>query len=341
MDRINKYFLLNNKLSLLDDTHIKSLIYQNSKDIKHKTWGENKIITIDTIKIFSKKIPIPKKLYDNQFNSSNLYNLPAYYNYGNGSAGINCWRELLLHIKTTNFVLHNVLDNFPLLYHYRIIKDNSKNFISGLNIDDMKTWNNDSNIKKYLTDRLHSEYKIILFLEYIPYVSYIYYEVKFSNKFKDYYSQATKIFNFLHKNGIIHNDNHLGNFLVDDKGILYLTDFGLSLDIDFSLKTDEFNIIKYHKFDNVGIKLNILHYFFKSCINNKNVKKLLKNNEKNFLTDFKIVMNNIDEFNKYVKCDSFIINFTKKYKNLCIKYSEWEELLMKNHGTKNIYFKLT
>jgi hypothetical protein len=40
-------------------------------------------------KIFIKAIPVAKLYQDNQFNTENLYNIPAYYNYGFGSAGVN------------------------------------------------------------------------------------------------------------------------------------------------------------------------------------------------------------------------------------------------------------
>ena len=56
------------------------------------------------------------------FDTSNLYNLPTYYNYPIGSAGINCFRELMMHIKTTKWVLEGKMDNFIMMYHYRIIK---------------------------------------------------------------------------------------------------------------------------------------------------------------------------------------------------------------------------
>ena len=64
--------------------------------------------------------------YKNKYNTSNLFNLPLYYNYGLGSYGINCWRELLMHIKTTNYVLSGQCINFPLLYHYRVIETEPK-----------------------------------------------------------------------------------------------------------------------------------------------------------------------------------------------------------------------
>ena len=127
-NRKNNYNLLNSKLPYLSNDEIKKIISTDKTD-KVK-WGLNKVITFNKTKIFIKAIPITDLFIES--NSSNLYKIPAFYNYGYGSAGINPWREVLLHIKTTNFVLLNKCHNFTLLYHYRIIKDNNNNFNTGL-----------------------------------------------------------------------------------------------------------------------------------------------------------------------------------------------------------------
>ena len=100
--------------------------------------GINSIINLDNKKIFVKSIPLTQKEYDNSFDTKNLYNLPTYYNYGVGSAGINCWRELIMHIKTTNWVLSGEIENFPLLYHYRIVKSNKKPTVSEWEKEELK-----------------------------------------------------------------------------------------------------------------------------------------------------------------------------------------------------------
>lgn len=71
-------------------------------------------------KIFIKSISLSNLFKDNSFDTSNLYDLLVYYNYGFGSSFINTWREFLLHIKTTNYILLNKCDFFLLLYYYRI-----------------------------------------------------------------------------------------------------------------------------------------------------------------------------------------------------------------------------
>jgi serine/threonine protein kinase len=110
----------------------------------------------------------------------------------------------------------------------------------------MKKWDNNKFIKKYLINRSNSEYKIVLFMEYIPYVAGDYMEEN-PSFIKNYYEQATKIIKFLNSQKILYNDVYLFNYLVDDNKNLYLTDFGLSLDTSFNLTKNEINFMKKNK----------------------------------------------------------------------------------------------
>jgi serine/threonine protein kinase len=128
---------------------------------------------------------------------------------------------------------------FPILYHYRIIEDDDNtNIETGLDSKLLKTWDHNDQIVKYLHDRAKSKYKIVMFLEHIPHVAFKYLQSN-NNFVEDFYSQTLQIVNFLEKNGISHNDSHLGNYLVDDKKIVYLTNFGISLSKDFDLDKHE------------------------------------------------------------------------------------------------------
>lgn len=77
MDKHKNYYELNTKLSYISDDDINKIIKDN-KIPKYKKWGLNKIITFNEHKIFIKAIPLSKLYFDNPFNTSNLYDLPAY-----------------------------------------------------------------------------------------------------------------------------------------------------------------------------------------------------------------------------------------------------------------------
>jgi hypothetical protein len=173
-ERLIKYNDLSHKLIYFDEEKIKNI---TSKKIKgYLRCGETGTITVSGTKVFYKKLPLAKKFFDSGIDTSNLYKIPAYYNYnynyGYGSAVVNPWRELITHMSLSNYVIQGETTNFPILYHWRIIKDSDKSFESGLTTKLLDRFGNNKNIIKYLTDRYECEYKIIMFLEYIPNILY-------------------------------------------------------------------------------------------------------------------------------------------------------------------------
>ena len=116
--RVDTYYKLNTHLAHFDNEKLRALF----QDKKHTHgWGPNQTIKLAGTKVFVKKIPVTEIEYNHMFSTKNLYNLPTYYNYGIGSAGFGIFRELVAHIKTTNWVLQASIENFPLMYHYRIL----------------------------------------------------------------------------------------------------------------------------------------------------------------------------------------------------------------------------
>jgi hypothetical protein len=158
-----RYFKLNTQIAQLDTAQLCALF---DAAAEQHGWGRNHTLTIGQSKIFVKRLPITEIEYNNQFSTTNLYNLPMYYHYGVGSAGFGVYRELVANIKITNWVLQGAVANFPLLYHYRIIP------FSGARPDiDMERhsryveyWNNNANIGKYLLDRASAPYELALFI---------------------------------------------------------------------------------------------------------------------------------------------------------------------------------
>lgn len=341
MDKINNdYFLLSTKLSYLSNDEIKNIIkIENEYEYQNKRSGINKIYKFNNTNIFIKAIPIAKLFIENRFDTKNLYDIPAYYNYGFGSAGVNPWRELLLHIKTSNFVLMKKCDFFPLLYHYRIIKDDDNRNIASL-MDEriLKKWNNNKNIIKYLQDRIHSKFKIVLFLEYIPNVSYKYLE---QNPYfvESFYKQTKNIISFINKNGILHNDAHLGNFLVDDNKKVYLSDFGLSLDDDFNLDNNEKKFKQMNnKLDEYYIVDNIMSDYLHNCLHYDKIKKKYNlGSISSFIELHKYLIDNIDIIKNDITISEFQISFIKKKKSMIMNFLIWRHKF-KNSEDKNNYF---
>ena len=150
--RIDLYYKLNTHFVYLDNKQLNSLF---DSEGNKRGWGENHIIKLGKSNVFVKRIPITDHEYNHKFSTKNLYDLPTYYNYGVGSASFGVFREILMHIRTTNWVLQGTIENFPLMYYYRIVSR------SGEKPDmDMewykkyvKYWNSNENIGRYIVDR--------------------------------------------------------------------------------------------------------------------------------------------------------------------------------------------
>lgn len=343
MERRQIYFALNTKIAYMSDKDICDLKKING----NIGYGMTSIVTIDGVKVFMKQIGITDLEYDNKFDTINHYNLPVYYNYGIGSAGINSFRELLLHIKTSNWVLNSDIENFPLLYHYRIIKKNDvpiQKFDDKFKLHaDIKKWNNNKNIEKYILDKNNSKYQIVMFLEYFPEILGNWLKCNFKQT-KSYLSQIIKIINFLKKNGIIHLDTHDRNILVDNNNNIYLTDFGLVLDMEFKLSNEEKDFFrKNNYFAYADVISNIYNIFFSMVAKKEKYFSRYYNfnfrpmHRKERVKLYKKVYDNIYEISRYMKCD-------EKYASLLKKYWEFFEInntflyVMANNDKKDTVF---
>lgn len=337
-NRIKKYYESVNKLAYLSDQSIKKLISSKVKEPKYKKWGITLTITIKGTKYFVKIIPVAELFTENQYDSKNLYNLPAHYNYGFGSAGINPWRELMMHIKTTNFVLENQCENFPLMYHHRIIDYNHNDMIeTGLDENLMAKWDNDKNIENYLKARSESKYKIVLFLEYIPHVLGEYVQ-KHMELTESFYKQANKIIDFLHDNQIHHNDAHNYNYLVDDNNILYLTDFGLVLDKDFDLDKDEIEFWNNNKkLDYYYLIDCIFSIYFNKCYFYDKVKKKYGLDKLDgTIAVTKYLLDNIDVMKKEITLTDYQVKFIKKNSDKIYRFIVWKKEFKNGKNKKYI-----
>lgn len=250
-----------------------------------------------------------------------------HYNYGIGSAGFSPWRELLLHIKTTNFVLTGEIDNFPLLYHYRIVEDGPKESDITKIESYAQIWNNDRNIKIYLEDREVSTMQIILFFEHIEYNLYNALQ-KEKISYENFLLQAFPIINFLNNNDILHMDSHDGNYLVDSNGKLYLADFGISIDNKFNLSQDEKNFIENNSSYDYALTLSILHHFSRGDRKKINAAELQDRN----------IFEILDEIKELLEMDEVRYRKLLEYKDIINIYSNFIKSIKKSPNKETIIF---
>jgi serine/threonine protein kinase len=261
--RTNKYFKLSSQIAQLDNAQLRAIL----EDCESSAgWGKNHTIMLGESQVFVKRLPLTNIEYDSQFSTKNLYDLPTYYNYGVGSAGFGVFRELITHIKTTNWVLEGSIANFPLMYHYRMIPISGQQVAVDLALHNsyVEYWGNSAKIANYILDRANANYELVLFLEYIPHVLDTWLSENL-DKFQQPLDELRTTIDFLRAQGIIHFDAHFQNILTDGDRI-YLTDFGLVLDRSFELTQAEKSFFDLHTFYDYGEILwnlghPILHIF--------------------------------------------------------------------------------
>lgn len=304
-------------------------IFIQGMEKKYKNNSYSKISGYD---VFMKKIPLTTLEYNNMFDTSNLYNLPTFYNYPIGSAGINCFRELTMHIKTTNWVLEGKIKNFIMMYHYRIIK--KENHI----IDDIQKeninkkvetkWNGNKNIKKYLIERLNAPYEIIVVMEYFPITLNEWLKQDITNVYS-YKKQIYPLLNFLQEQHVIHFDSHSKNFVVSKEGIIYMIDFGLVLDLEFNLTKEEIKFFnKNTMFDYGSSIMNILLPLLDHTIYIKDITKQtyfidkykMEYKAENEINNIKTIYNNSNMI-----CD--YLGFPRKYKKIVEEYKKLDFIM--------------
>lgn len=335
MNRHELYNKISEKLIVLTDEEINKLTSIQSDKIK---WGVYGTINLDGNDIFFKKLPLSDKFALNQYNTGNLYDIPVNCNYGFGTAGVNPWRELITHIKTSNWVLTKQIENFPLLYHYRIIKDDEQNFETGMSEQLLERFNY-KNYHLYLEERAKCKYKIVMFLEFIPSMLYKIIE-KDKNYIKEFFPESKKILDFLESNGILHLDTHWGNYLVDSNNKLYLTDFGLVLDKNYDLDENEKLFMDNNKSLPYYYRYESLYVHYTAFIEKNDIisaiPELVDYKKINRIDRFNLILMLIDKINKVVMFPQFYIDALKASKDKILKLVTLREKI-KNITTETVY----
>jgi hypothetical protein len=340
------YFELSSHIAQIDNAQLCSL-FDNST--AHAGWGRHHTLVMGQSKIFVKRIPVTNIEYDNLFSTKNLYDLPMYYHYGVGSAGFGVFRELLTHIKTTNWVLAGAIATFPLMYHYRIIP------ISGARADvDLERhkryveyWGDNANVGRYLLDRANANYEAVLFLEHIPHTVVTWLREN-PRKIHRVIADMRTTITFLRNHGILHLDSHFFNVLADGQRC-YLTDFGLVLDKSFALTQAEQLFYKkniYYDYGQLswglGCHLVGMYRRLPDADKNRVAESIGLSEKARFEEEMRRLLDKIDEIhaNRMMKLDGRFVTSLRKYRPLIRLMNDFYSDLQQNNK-KDTRFKHT
>ena len=338
--RKKKYFELSSQIAQFDNTQLYTLLNDSEVDETSSGWGTNNTFVFEQHKVFIKSVPVTDIEYDNMFSTKNFYDLPTYCSYGLGSTGFGIFRELVTYIKTTNWVLEGAITTFPLMYHYRIIPfTRHRADIDRVRLQKyVEYWGNSKNAGQFFLDRANTNYELVLFLEYIPYVLEGWLRENLDRLEKPLNDLLATIA-FLHEKRIIHFDAHFRNVLTDGEQI-YLTDFGLALDKSFALTEEEKFFFEQNALYDYGeILRNLGHLIqrsYDSCSPNDQYKIMKKYGIRESLKPHQIrsiLLDNIEQIqgDGIMKLDDFYVASIVKYRKIIIMMQDFFSDMWKNN----------
>ena len=283
--RVSQYKTVSKHLENLNDDELLALL-KEGKPLQ-SGWGSTVKLEIEGIPIFVKQVPLNEiegKSKDIK-STENLFNLPVYYQYGVGSGGFSVWRELAAHEITTQWVLTNESQNFPLMYHWRILD----NFQEKKPFDEeefkkyVAYWDNSSAIGERVRANHLASANVVLFIEYIPETlkSWLSKESKKGNvaidraiEMVEKNLQETTF--FLCKKDMLHFDAHFHNIMTDGER-LYFSDFGLAISSRFALSKDELQFFHTHKnYDRYYVATKLTNWIVGNAFGKDSVDKILQ-----------------------------------------------------------------
>ncbi|MFE3037817.1 protein kinase family protein [Streptomyces canus] len=271
--RLAGYGIVSTQLSLLSDHRLGAAVAA-ATPLGSGIGGRSAELDIDGTRVFVKRIPLTDTELrpENVRSTANVFELPMFYQYGVGSAGFGAWRELAVHIMTTNWVLGGEYAGFPLMYHWRVLPDSPpKGFMDELGGLEgaVAHWEGSPAVRDRLEAIGQSSYSLMVFLEHVPHTLAGWLadhrEIAVPaggdrSTFRWVEESLMEGAAFMSSRGLVHFDAHFDNILTDGRQ-LYFADFGLALSSRFELSADERNFLSCHlAYDHCYTASHLLQY---------------------------------------------------------------------------------
>lgn len=192
--------------------------------------GGSSVVDVDGTPVFVKRIPITDRELAHPHSTTNLFGLPAHWQYGMyrlPGPGFNVWRELAANRIVTDGVRAGATAAFPVLYHWRVLPGRPPQAAEHHDIDAVVAWfGGHPAIRARFEALAAATASLVLFLEHLP------------DRLPDWLAdpagraetmerQLFAITSFLQSRELLQLDGHFGNLRADDDR-LYLVDFGLA-----------------------------------------------------------------------------------------------------------------
>ena len=260
-ERLTAYSEVSTALALCSDRALGELV-DAAEPAGSGIGGKSARLEIAGTQVFVKQIPLTDldREPGNARSTANLFGLPVFCQYGLGgkdaigSPGFGAWRELAVHLMTTNWVLAGEYEGFPLTYHWRVLPDSAPLPEELADVERaVAAWGGAPQVRRRIEALRQSSASVALFLEHIP--DNLHHWLGTQTEAGD---QATDRacamverelaagVGFMNSRGLLHFDAHFENILTDGQR-LYFADYGLAISSRFELSPDETGFFARHQ----------------------------------------------------------------------------------------------
>lgn len=253
--RLTAFSALSTSLALLSDRALAQAL-DAAAPLGSGVGGKSALLELDGVPVFVKRVPLTdlERRPENVRSTANLFDLPLFCHYGIGGPGFGAWRELAVHTMTTNWVLANEYEGFPLMYHWRVLPDTTPLPEELSDIEsNVEYWGGGSQVRRRIEELRDSSASIALFLEYIPHNlhQWLGEQIGAGSEATDRACAMVERtleagISFMNARGLLHFDAHFQNILTDGQR-LYFADYGLAISSRFELSKDESAFFERHQ----------------------------------------------------------------------------------------------
>ncbi len=267
--RLAAYVDVGTRLSLLSDRRLGDLVAA-ARPLGTGIGGRSAELDVAGTRVFVKRVPLTdvELRSENSRSTTNLFGLPVFYQYGLGSAGFGAWRELATHTMTTNWVLGQEHEAFPLMYHWRVLPDSAPHGFADEfgGVDGaVAHWEGSAAVRERLEAIGRSSWSLMLFLEHVPQTLAAWLrDHRPDHRRASPHAWVDETLAegaaFMSSRGLVHFDAHFGNLLTDGH-VIYFADFGLALSSEFDLSREEAEFLADHlTYDGYAIASHFLRH---------------------------------------------------------------------------------
>lgn len=170
--RLASYAAVTTALSLLSEEQLRERV-ENATVMGTGIGGTTALLQLEDTAVFVKIIPLTEleRRTLNVMSTRNVFELPPFCHYGIGSPAGGVWREIAAHTMTTNWVLANQCESFPIMYHWRVLHSSKPRTPISDELSDVSRmvefWGSQT-VGNRIEAIKDAEDSVVLFCEYIP-----------------------------------------------------------------------------------------------------------------------------------------------------------------------------